>query len=70
MYLTKDENIILGQCLHPVQEQIYKKKPHCAIGSLIAFNGKNVKAVGTGIQISPDLVLTVKHNVYDYSNGR
>ncbi len=67
MYLTKDENIILGQRINPAKEQSYKKRPYCAIGSLIAFNGQNVKALGTGIQISPDLVLTAKHNVYNYS---
>ena len=38
--------------------------PHNIIGSLTySSNGKNV--FGTGILISPDLVLTVAHNIFD-----
>jgi V8-like Glu-specific endopeptidase len=38
---------------------------HRSIGALIFYNSRQQLCVGSGVAISPNLVLTAAHNVYD-----
>ena len=44
------------------------KLPHKLIGAL-TYNSLQNQVQGSGILISPDLVLTCAHNLYDKSTG-
>jgi V8-like Glu-specific endopeptidase len=59
---TKDLFLITGKSL--------KAFPHNCIGALTFVNKVKKVCKGTGVAISPDLVLTVAHNVYDRNYGR
>jgi V8-like Glu-specific endopeptidase len=41
------------------------KLPHRLIGIILSEDEFGKVGIGTGILISPDLVLTVAHNIYD-----
>ena len=52
------------QALSKVSLSNISKKPHCYIG-LILFYKNGQELVGSGILVSPNLVLTAAHNVFD-----
>ena len=42
------------------------KTPHNLIGALLFVTKRGIVGLGTGILISPDLVLTAAHNLYSH----
>lgn len=65
--LYQDEIIIDGVPLKEVELEEYSTSPHKYIGALLSYNNKRGKTPirGSGVLISPDLVLTGAHNVWD-----
>jgi hypothetical protein len=63
----QDEKIIDGVFLHEVELEGHSTSPHKYIGALLSYNSKRGKTPirGSGVLISPDLVLTSAHNVWD-----
>jgi V8-like Glu-specific endopeptidase len=53
--------------LQEVELKEHSKRLHKYIGALLSFNSKRGKTPtkGSGVLISPDLVLTCAHNVWD-----
>ncbi len=47
-----------------------KKLPHRLIGIILSEDESGKVGVGTGILISPDLVLTVAHNIYNFEGKK
>jgi hypothetical protein len=62
-----DEASMGGAPLYQVKPEEHKKRLHKYIGALLASNKgllPEVKIMGSGVLISPDLVLTAAHNVW------
>jgi hypothetical protein len=55
--------------LYKLSEEEMEKNPHNLIGLIQGFNDWGQPIGGTGILISPDLVLTSAHNLFDPQTG-
>ncbi len=65
-----DEKMVMEERLVRLKDDIdYGRKPYCSLGALMATASNNKNIVGTGILISPNLVLTAAHNIYDWNNN-
>lgn len=59
------EKIVLNQPLFKINVEQLKDKLHRSLGAITFLNYDRYPAAGTGTLISPNMVLTVAHNVYD-----
>jgi V8-like Glu-specific endopeptidase len=59
--------MVYGEKLEELKQD-YLKKPYCSLGALVAWDRYKTTAIGTGILVSPNLILTAAHNVYHLNN--
>jgi V8-like Glu-specific endopeptidase len=66
-----NEVIVDGEPLYEVNKQEHASRLHKYIGAILAINKKKGGAPikGSGVLISPDLVLTGAHNLWDRGGG-
>jgi V8-like Glu-specific endopeptidase len=61
----KDNKLVRNEELSPVERHDLKSTLHRSMVALTFVNGMRKLCVGSGVLISPNLVLTAAHNVYD-----
>jgi hypothetical protein len=61
----RNEKLVRNEDLFPISKQDLKSILHRSIGAITFLNGMKQLTMGSGVLISPDLVLTVAHNLYD-----
>ncbi len=61
-----EEKMIRGtEDLFPITGNALRMLPNSCIGALTFKNKMKKSGKGTGVAISPNLILTVAHNIYD-----
>ena len=63
----QDEAMLNYKKLYKVSSDKIGERPHCHIGAIL-FEARYKEGKGSGILISPDLVLTAAHNVFSWTN--
>jgi V8-like Glu-specific endopeptidase len=61
----ENNKLVRNEGIFPVEKQDLKSVMHRSMVALTFLDGMRRPCVGSGVLISPNLVLTAAHNVYD-----
>ncbi len=65
----QNQKKIFNEELTEIRLEDYNKKPFCSLASIISEDQHHSITVGTGVLISPNLILTAAHNIYKETNA-